>query len=431
MQPSSGGGSSRENQQQKVHPHPMEAPTDNNNPPEPVANLISKIFTNISSLKSAYIKLQEAHTPYDPDKIQAADKLVISELKILSELKHLYRENNPKLVCVSPQDSRLAAEIHEQQNLLKTYEVMVKKFQSEILNKDSVIIQLQQQIQEAMQRREKLEKNLKLRGLSAKQSESESSLYNNNNEDHGSPLTDLTPHLFISAVDAASKAIHDFSKPLINMMKAADWDLDAAANSIEPDVVYAKRSHKKYAFEAHICQRMFSGFQKESFSVKEEEEEEIITKDNFFQQYLALREKDPLDAVGLNPNSSFGNYCRNKYLLVVHPKMEASFFGNLDQRNYIMGSGHPQTPFYLVFLKLAKAIWLLHRLAYSFEPRIKIFQVNKGSEFSDVFMDSVVTNLVMDENGKKPEVGLMVLPGFLVGGSIIRSRVYLSGMKLC
>jgi hypothetical protein len=97
-----------------------------NQNPEAGEALISKIFTNISSLKSAYIQLQAAHTPYDPDKIQASDKAVISELKNLSELNYIYRENNPKPICVSPQDSRLAAEIQEQLSLLKTYEVMVK-----------------------------------------------------------------------------------------------------------------------------------------------------------------------------------------------------------------------------------------------------------------------------------------------------------------
>ena len=124
----------RESNSQKVHPQPMEDSANQN--PEALESLISKIFTNISSLKSAYIQLQSAHTPYDPDKIQAADKVVISELKNLSKLKHFYRENNPKPICVSPQDSRLAAEIQEQQSLLKTYEVMVKKFQSEIQNKE-------------------------------------------------------------------------------------------------------------------------------------------------------------------------------------------------------------------------------------------------------------------------------------------------------
>lgn len=409
----------RESNSQKVHPQPMEEAMNQN--PEALEALVSKIFSNISSLKSAYIELQAAHTPYDPDKIQAADKLVISELKNLSELKHFYRENNPKPACISPQDSRLAAEIQEQQSLLKTYEVMVKKFQSEIQNKDSEIHQLQQHIEDANQKRVKLEKNLKLRGLSTKESEG-------SGDENGFFPVDLTSDLFTQAVEAAYKAIHDFSKPLINMMKAAGWDLDSAANSIEPNVVYAKRAHKKYAFESHICQRMFTGFQQEDFSVKSENL--IVNKESFFHQFLALREIDPLDVLGQNPDSNFGKFCRSKYLAVLHPKMEASFFGNLDQRNFVMGGGHPRTPFYQAFLKLAKLIWLLHRLAYSFEPNVKVFQVNKGSEFSEVYMESVIKNLIIDEDDLTPTVGLMVMPGFWIGGSVIQSRVYLSGVKV-
>lgn len=409
----------RESSNQKVHPQPMEEATNQN--PEAMEALVSRIFTNISSLKSAYIQLQAAHTPYDPDKIQVADKLVISELKNLSELKHFYREHNPKPVCVSPQDSRLAAEIQEQQSLLKTYEVMVKKFQSEIQNKDSEIVQLEQQIQEASQKRVKLEKNLKLRGLSSKESEGSGG-------ETGLDL--LSPDLFRSAVEAASRAIHDFSKPLINMMKAAGWDLDAAANSIEPSIVYAKRAHKKYAFESHICQRMFIGFQDASFGLKPSNQDQAETKESFYQQYLSLREMDPLDAVGQNPDSMFGEFCQRKYLDVVHQKMEASFFGNLDQRNYIRGGGHPRTAFYQAFLKLAKAIWLLHRLVHSFNPPVKIFQVKRDSEFSEVYMESVVKDFVVQDGHEKPKVGMMVMPGFWMGGSIIQSQVYLTGIKV-
>lgn len=409
----------RDSNNQKVHPQPMEEAANQN--PEAMEALVSKIFTNISSLKSAYIQLQSAHTPYDPDKIQAADKLVISELKNLSELKHFYREHNPKPVCVSPQDSRLAAEIQEQQSLLKTYEVMVKKFQSEIQNKDSEIVQLHQKIQEASQKRVKLEKNLKLRGMSTKE-------FKDGVDEDGIFSLDLSPDLFKSAVEAAYKSIHDFSKPLINMMKAAGWDLDAAANSIEPDIVYAKRAHKKYAFESHICQRMFLGFQDESFSMKSENPSG--TKESVFHQYLALREMDPLDAVGQSPDSIFEKFCRSKYVVVVHPKMEASFFGNIDQRNYVMGGGHPRTAFYQAFLKLAKSIWLLHRLAHSFDPSVKIFQVKRGAEFSEVYMESVEKNCVIEDSDQKPKVGLMVMPGFWIGGSVIQSQVYLTGMKM-
>jgi len=409
----------RESNSQKVYPQPMDEAMNQNI--EAIDALISRVFTNISSLKSAYIQLQAAHTPYDPDKIQAADKQVIAELKKLSELKHFYRENNPKPICVSAQDSRLAAEIQEQQSLLKTYEVMVKKFQSEIQNKDTEIHQLQQQIEEANQKREKLEKNLKLRGLSTRES-------GVSGEQNGFFPVDLTPDLFISAVEAAYKAIHDFCKPLINMMKAAGWDLDAAAKSIEPSVAYAKRAHKKYAFESYICQRIFMGFQQESFT--EKPEDFSVNRESFFHQYLALWEMDPLDALGSNPDSIFGKFCRSKYIVLIHPKMEASFFGNLDQRNYVMGGGHPRTPFYQAFLKLAKSIWLLHRLAHSFDPSAKVFQVKKGDEFSEVYMESMVKNTVMIESEEKPKVGLMVMPGFWVGGTVIQSKVYLTGMKM-
>ncbi|KAF8379284.1 hypothetical protein HHK36_028717 [Tetracentron sinense] len=408
----------RESNHQKVHPQPIEEAMSQNQ--EAVEALISKIFTNISSLKSAYIQLQAAHTPYDPDKIQAADKAVITELKNLSELKHYYRENNPKPASVSPQDSRLAAEIQEQQSLLKTYEIMVKKFQSQIQTKDSEILRLQQQIEESYQKQVKLEKKVKLRSLSAKESEDLES-------ENGFFTMELTPELFSSAVEAAYKSIHDFSKPLINMMKAAGWDLDAAANSIEPTVVYAKRAHKKYAFESHICQRIFSGFQEESFSVKQDNLP--VSNDSFFNQFLALRAMDPLDILSQNSDSIFGKFCRSKYLVVVHPKMEASFFGNLDQRNYVMGGGHPRTPFYQSFLKLAKSIWLLHKLAYSFDPKVKIFQVKRGIEFSEVYMESVVKNMMAGESDQSPKVGLMIMPGFWIEGSVIQCRVYLSGMK--
>ncbi|KAM7276866.1 hypothetical protein ACFE04_018732 [Oxalis oulophora] len=405
----------RESNSQKVHPQPMVEPINQN--PQAMEAFISKTFDKISSLKSAYVRLQAAHTPYEPEKIQAADKHVISELKTLSELKHFYREKNPKPVCVSPRDSRLAAEIQEQQSLLKTYEVMVKKFQSEIQNKDSEIHQLQKQIEEANQKKVKLEKNLKLRGLSA-----------SGNENGYFPV-DLTSDLFTAAIEAAFKAIHDFSKPLINMMKAAGWDLDAAANSIEPNVLYAKRAHKKYAFESHICQKMFSGFQQENFSINNTENL-TITKESFFNQYLALRELDPIDMLAQNPDSVFGRFCCVKYLAVVHPKMESSFFGNLDQRNFVTGGGHPRTPFYQAFLKLSKSIWLLHRLAYSFDPTVRIFQVKSSSEFSEVYMESIVKNLKMDGIDEKPKVGFMVMPGFEIGSSLIQSRVYLSGMKV-
>ena len=292
--------------------------------------------------------------------------------------------------------------------MLKTYEILVKKFQSQIQTRDTEITHLQQQIDEAKLRKSKLEKKLKQRGLLNKESEE-------SDEEEKYFSIELTPSLFTSAVDNAYQSIHEFSKPLINMMKAAGWDLDGAANAIEPSVVYARRAHKKFAFESYICQRMFSGFQEESCSIQDSNIS--VSNEAFFHQFLAVRAMDPLDVLSQNPDSVFGKFCTSKYLLLVHPKMEGSFFGNMDQRNYVMSGGHPRTPFYQAFLKLAKSIWLLHRLAYSFDPKAKVFQVKKGSKFSEIHMESVVKNIVIEEGVERPKVGLMVMPGFLIPAS--------------
>ncbi|ERN05391.1 hypothetical protein AMTRI_Chr08g167610 [Amborella trichopoda] len=430
------------NDKQKVHPQPMEDPKAI----EALESLINTLFSNISSLKHAYIQLQAAHTPYDPEKVQEADLLVISELKSLSKLKQSFRETYKQKPISYTTDSHFLNEIQEQQSLLKTYEVMVKKFQTQIETKESEISELRQQLEDSNLRKAKLEKRLKQRGLSSQLSEVDGNGFLEAEEGNGFFAMELTPNLFSSWVESASRGAHDFSKPLINLMKASGWDLDAAATSIEPGVVYAKRAHKKYAFESYVCRRMFSGFKEESFSLEshpslkaslsldsnlsQELEGLSVSKEGFFHQFLAVRAMDPLDIVSLNPNCVFGKFCRSKYVNLVHPKMEASFFGNLDQRNYVLNGGHPRTPFYQAFLKLAKAVWLVHRLAFSFEPKVEIFQVKTGTEFSEVYMESVVKNLVADEEFRgRPKVGFSVMPGFKVGGSVIQCQVYLTDMK--
>ncbi|KAL4567440.1 hypothetical protein LXL04_023024 [Taraxacum kok-saghyz] len=53
---------------------------------------ISKLFDKMSELKLAYVQLQEAHIPYDPDKIKAADELVFSNLDGLCKVRRSFKE---------------------------------------------------------------------------------------------------------------------------------------------------------------------------------------------------------------------------------------------------------------------------------------------------------------------------------------------------
>ncbi|KAJ6955185.1 hypothetical protein NC652_006585 [Populus alba x Populus x berolinensis] len=84
---------------------------------------IQNIYQHLLSESSAYIQLPICS--YCPT--------ILIRYKLLTKM-----ENNPSQYVFILRTSRLAAEIQEQQSLLKTYE----KFQSEIQNKDSEILQM-------------------------------------------------------------------------------------------------------------------------------------------------------------------------------------------------------------------------------------------------------------------------------------------------
>ncbi|KAI3974478.1 hypothetical protein MKX01_017971 [Papaver californicum] len=148
------------------------------------------------------------------------------------------------------------------------------------------------------------------------------------------------PKSFAHAFKSTAKFVHDFANPLISLMKASGWDLDLAVNFIQDSVEYSKRSHKKYAFEANFLKRMFHGFSS-------------LTPYNLDD---ILRFKDSFDDLVEYLNSEFAKFCRSKYLLVVHPRMESTFFGNLDQRVFVLNGGHPRTPLYQA-LKRKNGAW--------------------------------------------------------------------------
>ncbi|VFQ76817.1 unnamed protein product [Cuscuta campestris] len=72
------------------------------------------------------------------------------------------------------------------------------------------------------------------------------------------------------------------------------------------------------------------------------------------------------------------------------PKTDESLFGDLEQRRQVLAGNHPRSQFYGEFLELAKAVWMLHLLAFSVElPRPCQFEASEGSEFRSEYMESV------------------------------------------
>ncbi|KAK9936632.1 hypothetical protein M0R45_013461 [Rubus argutus] len=152
--------------------------------------LLAKLFAGITSIKAAYAELQMAQDPYNNEAIQVADLAVVDELKAISELKRSFLK---KQLDLSPQVTLMLAEIQEQQGLMKTYEITIKKLESEAAHKGTGISSLKTQLEELVSSNQCLESKLKASGPL--------SIFDNLR------LSKLTPTPFCS-ISAANSEIH-------------------------------------------------------------------------------------------------------------------------------------------------------------------------------------------------------------------------------
>ncbi|PKU79274.1 protein GRAVITROPIC IN THE LIGHT 1 [Dendrobium catenatum] len=376
-------------------------------------SLLANIFAGVSAIKAAYAQLQVAESPYDPDTIQASDQAVVSELKHLSNLKQSYLKKQ-QLEAMSPVDSQLLSpQLQEQRNLLKTYQITNRKLESILQHKDAEIKFLQAQLLDSARFNRSLESKLRLR---PRRTLSLENLHQS--------LPD--PKHFISVLRLAVKSVRTFVKQMVREMEYAGWDLETAAGVIQP-VVRGKSEHWTHAFESFVCRCIFSDFQHRDFGISLDGRSSLDRR-RFFQEFLELSSGKLVEAKG----AELGKFIRTKYLSLVHPKMEASFFGDLSRRAAISsGRGFPDSEeFFAVFAEMAKRVWLLHRLYFSYAPEVEaaIFQVKRGCRFSEVYMESVTSSPV-NFPATSPSglpVAFTVAPGFRVGKTLIQCKVYVS-----
>ncbi|XP_076892346.1 protein GRAVITROPIC IN THE LIGHT 1-like, partial [Bidens hawaiensis] len=187
-------------------------------------------------------------------------------------------------------------------------------------------------------------------------------------------------------------------------------------------------NHAKYPLESYINRKLFQGFDHETFYI-DGSLTSLLNPDQFrtecFTQYRDMKAMDPIELLGVLPTCQFGKFCSQKYISIVHPKMEESLFRDLEQRRQVLAGNHPRTRFYGEFLALAKAVWLLHLLVFSSDPVPSYFEGRRGAEFNSSYMESVV-RFPGGNVGASHVVGFPVSPGFkLENGSVVKARVYL------
>uniref|UniRef100_A0A7N0T3X1 DUF641 domain-containing protein n=1 Tax=Kalanchoe fedtschenkoi TaxID=63787 RepID=A0A7N0T3X1_KALFE len=315
------------------------------------------------------------------------------------------RSFTKKQIDLSPQVAQLLAMAQEQQSMMSTYELTLRKLEAESKAKDAETTSFKSQLSESLSSVKAMETRLNSSG-------SLSIL-------HGVEIRDLTFSHFTQALHYALRCVRSFAKVLAREIELAEWDLDLAVKSIAPRVALQKQSHRIYAVESFVNRVMFAGFNGGSRA----REHSWKTRRERFEEFEKLRSSNPKLHLAQNPGSEFGAFLRSKYVNLVHPEMERSLFGNLHQRSAVSSGQLPDTEFFTVFAEMVKRVWLLNLLSMSFHPQVSAFQFAPGCRFSEVYMESV-----SEEEFVTAEtcVGFTVAPGFHVYGTVVQCLVYLS-----
>ncbi|KAL1155648.1 hypothetical protein V6Z11_A08G038500 [Gossypium hirsutum] len=339
--------------------------------------LVSSVFAAVSSFEASYLQLQTSQVPFVEESVKAADRALVSHLQRLSDLKRFYMElrRNPSSQVASSLGSCLEAQVQENQSKLRSLETVSNRLQEEIDEKDNEVSVLRKKLAEIHWGNTKLSKKL------------------SGNLNSACDVL-LTVRVFHSVLHDACRATHKFSKILIGLMIKAGWDLDLVANSIYPDIDYAKKGHTRFAFLSYICLGILI-------------ENEALCNGNkgtcSLKQLLEHVSSNPMELISKNQSCEFSRFS-------------------------VLNSWRSLSVFYESFVCMASSIWTLHKLAFSFEPVAEIYQVERGLDFSMVYMEDVTKRYNLP--GKtKVKVGFTVVPGFKIGRTVIQSQVYLGGPK--
>ncbi|XP_050369423.1 protein GRAVITROPIC IN THE LIGHT 1-like [Argentina anserina] len=389
-----------------------------------------EVFDAVSAMKRAYAGLQKAHSPWDPEKMRVADVAVVGELRKLGVLRERFRRRCSSLGGYRGGGAMAGGTLMRE--VVAPYEAAVDELKKEVKAKEVEVDNLKEKLSSVVNgsngHNGKKGRSISRRKVGCSQLQ---------------VVAAPAPDLFESTMSQVKEASKSFTSLLFSLMRAAHWDIAAAVHSIEAATVTAttttsintssivtttQNGNAKYALQSYISSKMFQGFDHETFYM-DGSLSSLLNPDQYrrdcFTQYHDMKAMDPAELLGILPTCAFGKFCSNKYLAIVHPKMEESLFGDLDQRRQVLDGNHPRSEFYSQFLGMAKSVWLLHLLAFSLDPTPSQFEATRGAEFHPHYMESVVkfsgARVPLDQ-----VVGFPVSLGFKLGnGSIIKARVYL------
>lgn len=393
----------------------------------------------------------ESEKPVDGEMLQITTKFNSlkkenEELKtVCSDMKYkLGREQHRLLYVIEQRDAMLQAK----DNVLKKAETDLQKIREEARTLAQNVQYWRANTHHYEAIADRLDKQL----LCLEQSNSKAPGTTGAHKDSPAVPPNLKKSVFVVAEKAfeCSKAFLDFfKKPLENhevFQNPPEW---------------ADKRFRKFEVEAYICSHMFAGFENDSYHdsfectqgserylLANHKDTEFFMKNQdleirhqrYLEEYYSLQKfglkgimRDLKNIVAsTNP---FHLFCYRKlHNIITSLNVSCEEFGPFqesdgDYSKNLLFCHLATNPKYCdnvlePFVNLAKVTFLLHRLAFQFQPPARIFRYARGTRFDPTYMENAFP-IDVNDSDQELVVGLLIVPGFQVGATIVKCTVYL------
>ncbi|XP_039120470.1 IRK-interacting protein-like [Dioscorea cayenensis subsp. rotundata] len=291
---------------------------------------------------------------------------------------------------------------------------------TQVSDMKSTLIELKQKLVSLEAYCEELKKALK-HALQAKGTQtldrpnlSKRSKSNNDSRDNSMPVSlEVMVEGFLQIVSEARLSVKQFCKTLISLIEETDTSLVEKLSSELKTTSASKHSKAMlYHLEALVNQSLYQDFENCVFEkngtpkVLDPHQDRIEN----FSAFVALRNLSWNEVLRKGTkyySEDFSRFCDQKMSSIVS----------------IIDWSRPWPEHLLQsFFVSAKCIWLLHLLAFSFNPPLMILRVEENRSFDPLYMEDVLRDKHRQAQASAC-VKFMVMPGFYVEDRVLRCRV--------
>jgi hypothetical protein len=295
-------------------------------------------------------------------------------------------------------------------------------------------ISMQRKVQRLQDNRLRLEANERKLHLQIQSLERERA--NEGKHKDGSYVdSSATPVVLEAVVRGLHIASRNFTKAFIRTNVHGNKNADKLIAEIQ----FSRPSDVKYAHQAHLSAIFFCDFEREDFGDDAQLAHLSLPHQHpthFYEEYQAFSNAADFPVSNVLPakyTEAFNAFCCRKYLGIFHKELDLDKSmlqcGQQTDGKDLEADGF-DLKLLTTFFQLARIVWMLHRLAFSFEPNARVIRVGRGAAFNGDYMAGVPAGSTREEDDSVSEdtmpqrVALVVLPGFSVCKCIVKSLVY-------